>query len=270
MLQQKICDCFEMTIKFDEPPINELVIGMYFSPPLTRLHAEHIGFFWSKVHNQFPKSQNAAPIGMADIMGMGMEDVFPLPRFWFISEDESMLIQIQKNAFLLNWRKRQGQYPHYENVKGEFDKYYREFEKFIKTFVGIEDIYIDRCELSYINQIPEGDLYRGVDDIKKILPSITFPDAGYERPFGVNIKTSYKATDNITLTTTIQNRIGKDEEKKERHSLHFELRASEKLADTKKSEADRFFEEAHEAIGKCFLKMISKEARNVWKVKEAS
>lgn len=258
-----------MKTKFKTPPINELVIGMYFSPPLARLHSEHIGLFWSKVYKQFPKSQNAPLIGTTDILGMGIDDIFPLPRFWFISEDESTLIQIQRNAFLFNWRKREGSYPHYENVKEEFDRNYREFEKFLKTSVGIEDIYIDRCELSYINNIPESDLYQGVQDIKKIIPSISFPETGLEGPWGVNIKTSYKTTENMVLTITVQNRISKDEEKKEHQNLHYELRASEKLSEPTKNEADRFFEKAHEVIGECFLKMVSKEAKDVWEVKEA-
>lgn len=259
-----------MKKKLKNPPINELVVGIYFSPPLARLHAEHIGFFWSKIFEQFPKSQNAPPIGMADVLGMGLDEIFPLPRFWFISEDESTLIQIQRNAFLLNWRKRIGDYPHYDPVKEEFDKYYREFEKFLKSFVGIEDIYIDRCELSYINQIPESDLYQGIHDIKKVFPSISLPDTGFEFPLGVNFKTSYSVNGNLQLAITVQNRTSKVEENKERQSLYFELRASEKLTNTTKSEADRFFEEAHGAIGKCFFKMISDEAEEFWNRGEGS
>jgi hypothetical protein len=35
----------------------------------------------------------------------GPGEVFPLPRFWFVAKDEATLLQVQKNAFLFNWRK---------------------------------------------------------------------------------------------------------------------------------------------------------------------
>ena len=242
-----------MKTKFENPPINELVIGFYFTPPLAKLRAEHIGVFWSTIQDSFPKSQNTVPIGGTDVMGLGLEEVFPLPRFWFISKDDSTLLQIQKNAFLCNWRKREGQYPHYENVKQQFDKYYQKFEKFVKEFVGVDEVYIDRCELSYINNIEESELFTGVKDIiKKIIPSVSFPETGLEGPHGINIKSSYKPAENTQITVTIQNRIGVDEEKKSHQILYYEIRASGKLTESTKSAADRFFEDAHETIGNCF------------------
>lgn len=255
-------------MKFKNPPINELVIGAYFSPPLLKLRAEHIGLFWSNIKDRFPHSQNAPPIGTIDIMGP--EDIFPLPRFWFISEDDSTLIQIQKNAFLVNWRKREGgAYPHYENVKKDFDRYFDEFVKFLKTSVGIEDIDIGRCELSYINNIGETDAYRGLDDIKKIIPSISFPDTGLKSLAGANVNTSYQITENTQLTVTIQNRIAINPQNQQNEILYYELRTSGKLADPTKKEADRWFEESHAIIGNCFVNMVSPEIQKSWEPKEA-
>lgn len=256
-----------MKMKFKNPPINELVIGVYFSPPLAKLRAEHIGLFWSTIQDRFPHSKNAPPIGTVDIMGP--DDIFPLPRFWFSSEDDSTLIQIQKNAFLVNWRKREGSYPHYEHVKKEFDKNFDEFVKFLKTSVGIEDVYIDRCELSYINNIGESDFYQGLGDIKNFIPSISFPDTGLKSLQGVNIKTSHEVTENTQLTVTIQNRITIDAKKQQHEILYYELRTSGKLAEPSKKEADRWFEKSHDIIGNCFINMVSQEAQKTWEPKEA-
>ena len=74
-------------------------------------------------------------------------------------------------------------------------------------------MFIDRCELSYINNISASDFYRGLADVKKIIPSFSFPDTGLKTLNGVNIKTSYKVTENTQLTITIQNRVIKDEKK---------------------------------------------------------
>jgi len=233
---------------------------------LAKLRAEHIGLFWSNIQDNFPHSKNAPPIGTVDIMGP--DDIFPLPRFWFSAEDDSTLIQIQKNAFLVNWRKREGSYPHYENVKKEFDKNFDEFVKFLKTSVGIEDVYIDRCELSYINNIGESDFYRGLEDVKKIIPSISFPDTGLKSLQGVNVKISHEVTENTQLTITIQNRIAIDAKKQQKEILYYELRTSGKLAEPSKKEADRWFEKSHDIIGNCFVSMVSQEVQETWGPKE--
>ncbi len=38
-----------MKVRFKNPPINELIIGVYFHPPLARLRSEHIGLLWSRL-----------------------------------------------------------------------------------------------------------------------------------------------------------------------------------------------------------------------------
>lgn len=257
-----------MKIKFDNPPINELVIGVYFSPSLDKLRAEHIGLFWSSIQKKFPQSKNAVPIGGTDIIGLGPEDIFPLPRFWFISKDQTTLLQIQKNAFLFNWRRKEGDYPHFDNVKGEFDKNYLEFEKFLKDFVGIEKIYIDRCELTYINVIHKCELFKEINDIKKIIPTITFPESGLDAPSLVHIKTIYKRESDLQLAATIENRLVKDDKDGQNPILYFELRTYGKLANPSKNEADRWFEKAHEIIGQSFLNIVSPGAKKFWKVRE--
>lgn len=234
------------------------------------LRAEHIGLFWSEIYKKFPKSQNVTPINPADILTLGGDDVFPLPRFWFISEDDSTLIQIQRNALLFNWRKKKERYPHYENVKKEFDDNFRHFEDFLERVVGIEKIYIERCELTYINVIGTSEIYQGVGDIQKIIPSISFPETGLKPLEGVNFKTSYKATDNIQLTITVQNRIPLEEGKKGQEILYYELRANGKLPESNIREADKFFEASHDIIGECFLTMVSEEAKQFWDRKDPS
>jgi hypothetical protein len=49
-------------MKFKFPPINELVIGVYFNTPLLGLRAEHIGLFWHGIRDAFPKVSQTGPI----------------------------------------------------------------------------------------------------------------------------------------------------------------------------------------------------------------
>ncbi len=238
-----------MPRKFKNPPINELVIGTYFNPPLFGLHAEHIGLFWSKIREEFPHISQQAPIGTI-IEAPG--DVFPLPRFWVTSEDDATLLQIQKNAFLLNWRKRDADYPHYDILKSKFDKYYMYFKDFLNSESVATNIGIEVCELAYINLITENDYWKGVGDIAKIFPSHQFIDIGCDgtSPIDVACTTVFQVEENLILKIVIQN-VHPLEHPEVSH-LRFEIRATGKFGNASKSDADEWFNRAHGAIGRCF------------------
>ena len=46
----------------------------------------------------------------------------PAPRFWFVNESGNELVQVQRDRFIRNWRKTEGQpgYPSYDNLREAF------------------------------------------------------------------------------------------------------------------------------------------------------
>lgn len=255
-----------MPLKFKNPPINELVIGTYFNPPLFELHAEHVGLFWSRIRKEFPRISQQAPIG-AIIDDPG--DIFPLPRFWIISENDVTLIQIQKNAFLFNWRRRNEDYPHYDALKAEFDRFYLEFSDFLKSEAGIVDIGIEVCELTYVNLIKECDYWKTAADVANIFPSLKLVDVGFDGsvPDDFSHIFVHRLDEQLSLKVTIQN--VHPNEQPEGSLLKFELRATGNLGEALKSEADKWFDRAHDAIGHYFLSATSPDVQSkYWKPME--
>jgi len=93
-----------MAVKFKNPPIHELVIGARFAPQLRALRSEHIGLLWSRLgRKDFPTVHQKPPL---DVPIPSATEFLPMPRFWLESKEDDKLIQVQKNAFLLNWRSR--------------------------------------------------------------------------------------------------------------------------------------------------------------------
>jgi hypothetical protein len=43
-----------MRREYKNPPVNELVVGVYFAKPLLSMRAEHIGIFWKRLDKDFP------------------------------------------------------------------------------------------------------------------------------------------------------------------------------------------------------------------------
>jgi uncharacterized protein (TIGR04255 family) len=256
-------------MKFKFPPINELVIGVYFSAPLLSLRAEHIGLFWHGIRDAFPKVSQAAPIvaqgeaAQAVAFGIAPGEIYPLPRFWLTSTDETMLVQLQRNAFLLNWRKRDQMYPHYEPVKQEFDRVYGIFAEFVRETVR-QDFAIEATELTYINLIQAGQFWSGVNDVARVIPSFRPVDIGVEgtKLSDVAQTTAWTVEKDISLTAKVQTGTMTADK---RAVLLFELSAKGRLGAATKAEADAWFRRAHDVTGNTFRGMTSPDIqKRVW------
>lgn len=251
-----------MRIKYRNPPINELIIGAYFDQPIAPLHSEHVGLFWAQVRKGFPKIRQqpelSLPIAAPGFtFQIGIDEPYPMPRFWLMSEDEITLIQIQKNAFIFNWRKRNADYPHFENVKASFDKYFEIYRSFLQKELGIETLNFQIAELTYNNVIESGEYWRDAGDTKRIIPSFSIPDLGLpiEAKPDFNYLTAYKIAPDLTLKVSV--RTGRRATEAAKPVLILEFRALGALGAANKADADAWYERAHEVIGRCFTGMTN-------------
>lgn len=256
-----------MATKYKNPPINELIIGVYFEPPLAQLQAEHIGLFWSQLRNEFPTIRQQAEIAVP-IATQGFQinlEAYPMPRYWLIAEDETTLVQIQKNAFLLNWRKGRKEYPHFDEVKAHFDRLLSAFEVFLKDELGIDRLPMRIAELTYTNLIPEGDIWKGPSEIRAILPGITVPSLGrptLQEP-DFNYVTAYQLEPDLGLNFVVRNAHQFMDASK--RALIFEFRTVGVLASPDRKTADEWYRRAHDTIGECFTAVTSNDIRqSVW------
>ena len=95
----------------------------------------------------------------------------PLPRVWFVNKDGDRLIQIQRDAFICNWRKQKPEddYPRYHSVLEKFSEQFAIFETFlIEAKLG--EIYPTQYELTYVNLIPRGEGWEHFGDIGEVFP----------------------------------------------------------------------------------------------------
>lgn len=252
-----------MSITFENPPINEVVIGTYFNPPLNGLRSEHIGLFWEKIKKDFPVVQQQNPIMQPQHSVAVDAEVFPLPRYWFVGSDEVNLIQIQKNAFLYNWRRRNKEYPRFhESIKPAFDKWYGIYTDFIQNEVGEDEPRSDIYELTYINTVEKCDFWAEPRDTVKIIPSFSMPLLDSSAPGAIDIHCSCFPRINQDLQLAVTIRTGSRTQQPDIPVLVFEIKATGRLSQAVKSAIDEWFTRAHDAIEKCFLDLTSPDVRN--------
>jgi uncharacterized protein (TIGR04255 family) len=165
--------------KFTNPPITELVIAL-FHLPLEELKAQHIGIYWDRIRNKYPLCEQRAPIQLPDTpptLSQAPGEVFPLPRFWFHNTTHPTLIQVQRNAFVLNWRLLPAlpniEYPHYETVAEDFWQEFDNYQTFVQEYVGGKLDPIQRCELTYVNMITPNELFSSTAEARRVLPPLS-------------------------------------------------------------------------------------------------
>ena len=253
-----------MTIRFKNPPVNELVIGAYFKPSLDDLNSEHIGLLWSRFRDDFPIVKQREPLSVNALSRaptMRFDDeFFFMPRFWFISQDEVNLIQVQKDAFLLNWRKRESKYPNYaDHLKPCFDHNFAKFEEFIREDVGRSELKIGLCELTYVDLIQPCDYWQGPHDTKRLISSFALPNWGSTESSALdfNCEYSYELEPNfqlkISLKTTNSNNTPSIP------NLIIESRVTGLLDGASKAATDDWYEKAHGVLVDWFLKMTDRQ-----------
>jgi uncharacterized protein (TIGR04255 family) len=149
---------------YDNPPVNEVVIGIQFDP--TAITGAHIGLFWGELRDEFPKASEQPPLEPRIESFQPRRFSAPIldfsswrgSRHWLTSEDDVQLIQIQADRLLYNWRRglHNATYPHFESLQ---EKFWSIAEKWSTFLRGLDkSLKLTQWEVSYINHIltPDG------------------------------------------------------------------------------------------------------------------
>ena len=104
---------------YNSPPISEVVCGISFEP-LVEQKIPHYGLFWNTIREDFPNCEHAPPLIDTDKESQLTNEI-PLPRVWLINKSNNLLIQLQNNRFIYNWRrlKSDDNYPRFKERSEE-------------------------------------------------------------------------------------------------------------------------------------------------------
>ncbi len=233
-------------------------MAKYFKPAL-ELSSEHVGLYWARIKSEFPAARQQPPVG-TEVPPLGA-DVFPMPRYWFTADDDVSLIQIQKNAFMFNWRRRNDVYPRYRSIKPDFDKYYALFSEFIRTEVSSAEPTMDLCELTYVNTVQRCEYWHGPQDTNAILPTFSMLTPGSDHWSSADLDCRFAFRMENTTHLQVAVRTGKTVQDPSVPILVFEIKATGQAGCITKSAADDWFDRAHKVIMECFLGMTSQHVQ---------
>ena len=155
---------------FQDPPVDEVVLGVQFEPPAAYTSVV-AGKIWDLFRDEFPLVNEVPRLEpQFEVFGGNPTPGFQLSfgvgplrsRLWFISADESHLLQFQEDRFFLNWRKRPNgsisglPYPRYEQISSTFRHKISLLDDFFRDYFG-SGLKITQAEASYFNVMPMED-----------------------------------------------------------------------------------------------------------------
>jgi uncharacterized protein (TIGR04255 family) len=248
------------TIKFEKPPLREVVFDVGFEEPAA-MTAVHFGLVWESFRQEFPTTEDHPQLIDPNFDG----GLLTSPRVWFIHHDDTRVIQVQKNRFIYNWRRRGGEYPSFDVVYPEFKRHFSTFKRALEE-LGVPPVRARKLELKYINLIRPGDVWETYSDISRILPDLSWRssrDRFLSGPDDLNVSFRFNMPDsNGELVASLSSGI-------ERHTkervLQLELRVSGATSSEGNIEIEEWFSIAHLAIVNTFVDLTSESIQhNVW------
>jgi uncharacterized protein (TIGR04255 family) len=254
---------------YSDPPLQEVVIGVQFSPPQSYSSVHAYGI-WDLFRAEFPKVQEVPPLDpqvetFGGVRGRPEPQITfgPPPvrgRLWFISDDDSHLIQFQENRFLLNWRRRpkNAKYPRFSGILSSFTSKFEALASYIQSELSAS-LKINQAELTYVNHID-------VESFSQASNWLQLPNSSNSNVESLNYKSveieESKANEPYArLFSEIQSVIKTDGKKK---ALRWSLLFRGKPKGTEISDCNQFFEQAHYRIVTRFDQFATTRANQMW------
>jgi len=152
---------------YNEPPLTEVALGVQFTP-VNGYKSVYSAKVWELFKENFPKVQEfpLTETQFETFGGMNVQPSFQLQvgtppvgsRLWFLSDDESHILQFQPDRLVTNWRKQKGSqsYPRFEGIAESFEKNLQVLAEYFGSSFKCQ-IDINQVEVVYVNIIPVDD-----------------------------------------------------------------------------------------------------------------
>lgn len=257
---------------YDRPPITEVACSALF-PSVEKLCSPHIGLLWQKFQPEYPFCDDVVPIApKLEVFDdrnvesqLKLSPIPPLPRVWFINEDGTRIIQVQRDRFIHNWRKVGGdsEYPRYDSLIRDFQDHLANFDNFlIEAELG--QLKPLQYELTYVNQIPQGEAWLTIEDIGKIFPDVSWKASSSRfltHPQSITWATVFDLPDELgRLHTSVKPAIVD-----RKSTLLFELTVRGIGNYNSREILQDWFDKAHEWLVSAFADLTDKETQTkIW------
>jgi uncharacterized protein (TIGR04255 family) len=250
---------------FKWPPVGEVSFGLWFAP-LAAFKTVHYGAFWDLIRQDYPECDDKPQVFEPPTSPVGNPEWFPFPRVWYLHRSRNYLIQLQPNRIWLNWRRLNDmdEYPRFETLIPIFRDVVKQFADFAAAN-NIGDLVATGGELSYVNQIPVGEIWADYSEVGNFMEDVRWV-AGRNtlpKPSGIAWRADFElGTDRLNVNL----KSGKELLGAQRPLYMLEIRAANSVGSEFEPDPFSWFERANRLIVESFCELTTRRAqREFWK-----
>ncbi len=170
-----------VAVTYNAPPLVEVAMSIQFEPS-RELNSAHLGAFWMTQRHQLPIVRTLQPIpAVSDDFGGAGQWLPPALQFalksepdcrlQMVSSDDQWMCQLQRNRIVINWRRRNEQYPRFDTTLARFRDGWNSWRIFLKD-IGLPPTRPQIWELTYVNRVAQGELWARPGDWHRIFPGL--------------------------------------------------------------------------------------------------
>ncbi|MGG7105100.1 TIGR04255 family protein [Rhodococcus sp. 24CO] len=159
---------------FSAPPVIEVAMGIEFVPipGLTTIKLVELHRMWESEFPQVQEQPALQPSNMPIESGLRFNVGIPPIRLWMISASDDLLLQIQNDRIILNWRRTPGnEYPRYATLREKYASIWSAFSSEVSR-LGIGDLAPVTAEVSFVNRVEESNSMAGLS-IENVVSTIS-------------------------------------------------------------------------------------------------
>lgn len=256
--------------RFRKPPVIETVLGVEFAP-IAGLSVAHLGAFWGRVKERFPRPSVQAPLAATQDANVGVPKLqfhlvdAPDIRLALSDEHQRYLLQLQIDRLVVNWRKAapDDPYPSYSANRDLFVEVWRDFTAFLDEHDASQPS-VTYCEVTYVNHLEHGAAFASFSDLGSIVPCFQVKSRGRWLPDpdigGFNLRYPVRDREGVLAVSLLPVVRSADF----RRVVQMNLTAKGKAADSNLEGALRWFDIGHEWIVRGFTELTSDAAHRLW------
>jgi uncharacterized protein (TIGR04255 family) len=265
--------------RFVHPPVQETVFGIEFTP-LQKLQIPYFGLFWEKIRTRYPvfkvvpplqsviENLDSTPQVSPNISVSIQSEGLPV-RCWFLTDDETRLVQVQQDRFIFNWKRGliDAPYPHYENIRPVIDQEWSIFRDFVAAN-GLGMLNVQQCEVTYFNHIEKDTGWTDYSQLRNVLTvwSGTSQDPSLQFPENVNIGIRYRMPEGMGRLHVHAEPVIRIPDYKEVLQLNLLARGKPRSSDP--AQVFEWFDFAQRFVSESFVNLTTAEMHSIWGIME--
>jgi uncharacterized protein (TIGR04255 family) len=251
--------------EFEAPPLVEVVLGIQFNP-VPAIRPIELSSLREKWRSTYPLVQEQPPLpAQVEAMQPGMPTFQvtlggPQPRLWFMTGDETELVQIQNDRLIVNWRETPDRrvYPRFPRVRERLEQRAHDVQDFVGAPLGITQV-----EVTYINAIEPGDDLGSVEHVLQNWQPLEDHHLG--RPAQARVALVFDVPDIGRPPVRMYVACDPGQRPDGAHAFFLTLTIRGAPAEESLEGAMRFMDEAHEHAVLSFTELTPTAMHDVWR-----